>query len=200
MQLSIESIKLACPTPESWLDYAVGHIPALLSDHACCEKKAASMAISLMKHFYAYPKILSKLSKIAREELVHYEQVLRLHDQLGYVFQPKPSSRYARTLWQHATKSGPDALTDQLMICAIIEARSCERFHLLAPRLPEPLSDYYQRLYQAEKRHAEVYLEFACAQVEAAHVLERLQRLLVVEGSLILSPESVFRFHSGVPT
>lgn len=199
MQLSIESIILPCATPEAWLNAAVSHIPDLLSDHALCEKKAASMAISLMKHFYAHPKVLSKLSKIAREELVHYEQVLRLLDQMHLAFKPKPSARYAKVLWQNADKSGPNVLIDQLMICAIIEARSCERFHCLAPRLPEPLSSYYQRLYQAEKRHAEVYLEFAQIFVDTQTVLERLHRLLQVEGQLISSYESIFRFHSGVP-
>ena len=198
--MTIGEVKLREATPQSWLKVAIRHVPELLSDHACCEKKAATMALSLMKYFYAYPNILSKLSKIAREELVHYEQVLQMHKKLKYTFKPKPACRYAKGLWQEVDKSGQFALVDQLMICAIIEARSCERFAKLTPILPEPLSSYYHKLYQAEKRHASVYLDFARVLIEESKVMSRLDRLLQIEGDLVLMGESVFRFHSGVPT
>lgn len=200
MSITIGEVKLLTATPKAWLEVAVRHVPELLSDHACCEKKAATMALNLMKHFYAYPDILSKLSKIAREELVHYEQVLQMHKKLKYRFKPKPACRYAKALWQEVDKSGPLALVDQLMICAIIEARSCERFAKLTPILPEPLSSYYDKLYQAEKRHATVYLDFARMLTEETKVMSRLNKLLQIEGNLVLMGESVFRFHSGVPT
>lgn len=200
MKNKTATINLRHPTGASWLTLAQQHIPELLSDHASCEKKAASMAITMMKYFHAYPKMLSKLSKIAREELVHYEQVLKLHDRLGIRFKPKPACRYARALWLKVDVEKNNRLIDQLMICAIIEARSCERFNKLAPILPEPLSSYYQRLYLAERRHAIVYLDFAREITNETHMQSRLERLLDIEGQVIMQVEDVFRFHSGVPS
>ena len=200
MKNETETINLRHPTGAAWLALAQQRIPELLSDHASCEKKAASMAITMMKYFHTYPKILSKLSKIAREELVHYEQVLKLLDRLDIRFKPNPACRYARALWLNVDPEKSNRLIDQLMICAIIEARSCERFEKLAPILPEPLSSYYQRLYLAERRHAMVYLDFAREITNEAHMQSRLDRLLDIEGQMITQVEDVFRFHSGVPS
>ena len=161
MKLTIDEINLKDPTPEAWTSKATKSIPELLSDHACCEKKAAQMALSLMGSFHRHPDVIEKLSKIAREELVHYEQVLKLHKRLEIRFNPKPAGRYAKALWSGIDQSNQYRLVDKLMIAAIIEARSCERFACLVPVLADPLSNYYSRLHEAEKRHALIYLEFA---------------------------------------
>lgn len=199
MPTVIGAIKLQQPTPNAWILAAQSQLSVLLSDHAVCEKKAATMALSLMKYFYEYPDILQKLSKIAREELVHYEQVLRFHKKMQWDFQPKPACRYAKTLWQAIERDSPYSRIDQLMICAVIEARSCERFSCLAPVIPEPLSTYYAKLYQAEKRHAEIYIDFAAQLVDYTVIQTRLDRILTVEASVVTAPEAIFRFHSGVP-
>ena len=199
MKLTIDAINLIEPTPEIWTNRAVKSIPELLSDHACCEKKAAQMALSLMSSFHRYPSVIEKLSKIAREELVHYEQVLKLHTRLGIRFNPKPAGRYAKALWSGIDQSNQYRLVDKLMIAAIIEARSCERFACLVPVLSDPLSSYYSRLYEAEKRHALIYLEFAKMISSADVIQKRLDYFLEIESECIMAPEAEFRFHSGIP-
>jgi tRNA-(ms[2]io[6]A)-hydroxylase len=199
MTLTIDDICLQTPTPEAWLLAACQQIPALLADHAACEKKAASMALTMMKYFQQQPDTLARLSKIAREELVHYEQVLRMLKKLQLPFQARPASRYAKSLWEHAASEQPLRLIDMLMICAVIEARSCERFLQLAPRLPDPLGVFYQKLYAAEKRHAEVYLAFALQKTDESTVKERLERMLHREKDLISGIDEQFGFHSGRP-
>ena len=163
------------------------------------KKKAAQMALSLSNSFHRYPKVLTKLSKISREELVHYEQVLKMHQTLGIEYRPKPAGRYAKTLWKAIDQTNQYRLLDKLMIAAIIEARSCERFACLVPVLSPPLSDYYDRLYQAEKRHALIYLEFASLVSDDETIKRRLNYFLQIEGQSISQPESEFRFHSGLP-
>lgn len=192
-------IKLKIATPQGWVERASRSIPELLSDHACCEKKAAQMALSLMSSFHARPEIISKLSKIAREELVHFEQVLNLHGRLGITFNPQPAGRYAKTLWAGIGQENRHRLIDKLVIAAIIEARSCERFSCLVPVLPTQLSSYYARLYEAEKRHAMVYLEFARVVSFEEIIQQRLDHFLEIDAQCIGTPEVDFRFHSGLP-
>ena len=199
MKLAFDEINLINPTPKTWTSQAIKRIPELLSDHACCEKKAAQMALSLMSSFHRHPKVIEKLSKIAREELVHYEQVLKLHTRLEIRFNPKPAGRYAKVLWSGIDQSNQYRLVDKLMIAAIIEARSCERFACLVPVLPDPLSSYYSRLYEAEKRHACIYLQFAELITSSDMIKKRLQYFLEIENECIMAPEAEFRFHSGIP-
>lgn len=202
LQIETETalLTLHCSTPEQWVAIANDHLPELMSDHANCERKAAVMALSLMKHFSRDTSTLSRLSKIAREELVHYEQVLRLMRQMKIQYRPVSASVYARELGKSVRLQSDERLVDQLIICAIIESRSCERFSLLAPILPKQIGDYYQRLYQAEKRHAIIYLTLARTMTSETSIRTRLQQLLIIEARLIQQPEVQYRFHSGVPS
>ena len=197
---SIDIINLRCATPQAWLDRACDHLPELLSDHANCERKAAAMAMSLMKYFSHDVPVLNRLSKIAREELVHYEQVLGLMKKVNIAYKLVSASTYARDLWQQACADPEGRLLDQLIICAIIEARSCERFSCLVPILPEPLSSYYHKLYQAEKRHAIVYLDLARSRFDESVIATRLDHFVQVEADAMQKVTPHFRFHSGIPS
>jgi len=189
------------PTPEGWFEAAGDHLHELLLDHANCEKKAASTALALM---FAYPEdfaLSRQLSRLAREELRHFEQVQRHLVSEGVRFRRLRPSRYAEGLRGAVSRTEPVRRLDLLLCGALIEARSCERFEGLAPRLPEPLSDFYRGLQASEARHFTLYLDFA-RQHAAAHGLDldgRLSALADVEADLATAPDTEFRFHSGPP-
>jgi tRNA-(ms[2]io[6]A)-hydroxylase len=187
---------LLAPTPLAWVADALAQRDALLLDHANCEKKAASTALALM---FAYPEdvpLSLALAQLAREELRHYAQVTRAMRALGVPFARTRPGRYALEL-RRAVRSGePGRKLDLLLVSALIEARSAERFGLLAPQLAAPLARLYANLGSAEARHFELYLGFARAC--APHEWQaRLRQLAAREAQLATTPDGVLRFHSG---
>ena len=188
-------------TPEAWLDAASGRIPELLLDHANCELKAASTALGFL---YRYPErtaLVQRMSRLAREELRHFEQVRSIMDDMQVPFERLTASRYAGRLRDAVRGEEPLRLLDMLLVGALIEARSCERFARLAPRLPERLAKFYGGLLASESRHFEHYLEFARVEagVSQTDLDARLAELKQLEAQLITEPDPRFRFHSGPP-
>jgi tRNA 2-(methylsulfanyl)-N6-isopentenyladenosine37 hydroxylase len=187
---------LRAPTPPAWVEQAVRSWPQLLLDHANCEKKAASTALALM---FTYPEdrpLALALSRVAREELRHFEQVVRAMDTLGVVFARQRPGRYAQQLRGALRSADPGRKVDLLLMSALIEARSAERFALLAPRLPAPLARLYGDLMSAEGRHFALYLDLAgTAAPEEWRV--RLAVLAAREAELATAPDTTLRFHSG---
>ncbi len=192
---------LLCRTPKAWVYVAVQQQNILLIDHANCEKKAASTALGLMYRYIHKYELLQKLSKLAREELRHFEQVIALMKKRGVVYEMLTASRYAASLQAFSRKTEPGRLVDAMIIGAIIEARSCERFAALAPFLDSVLQKFYLSLLQSESRHFNDYLALArCYADEVDENIDaRIQFLLERERDLIESPDSKFRFHSGFP-
>jgi tRNA-(ms[2]io[6]A)-hydroxylase len=195
---SVQSF-LLCPTPPEWVLCAKQNPQLLLIDHANCEKKAASTALNLMYRYVEHFKLLQKLSRLAREELRHFEQVIAIMKARGVEYTQLSASRYAGLLRQRARTHEPGRLVDTLLIGAIIEARSCERFAALAPVLDSELGEFYRSLLQSEARHFIEYLELAHEVTTREEIDERLSLLLVYEKSLIEERDEEFRFHSGVP-
>ena len=190
---------LHCATPPAWVEWALQHPDILLIDHANCEKKAASTALNLMYRYVEHHELLKKLSRLAREELRHFEQVIAIMKARGVEYPQISASRYAAELRKEVRSHEPARLVDTLLVGAIIEARSCERFAALAPELDEELADFYCSLLKSESRHFMDYLKLAEKLGSAEEVAERLPVLLRRERQLIESPDVEFRFHSGVP-
>ncbi len=202
---------LLVPTPGRWLDAACGQWQELLLDHAYCEKKAASTALALI---FAYPESAAQnlaLARLAREELRHFEQVTRMMERLAVPFRRLQPGRYAARLRAALYTHEPRRRLDLLLTGAIIEARSCERFRLLAERLPSPLGEFYADLERAEARHAGLYLDLALEAAavpgavpeqggEPADCQRRLRELVAIEAGLITSDDTQLRFHSGPPS
>jgi tRNA 2-(methylsulfanyl)-N6-isopentenyladenosine37 hydroxylase len=186
-------------TPEAWITAALENPEILLIDHANCEKKAASTALHLLYRYVEHYGLLGKLSRLAREELRHFEQVIAIMKKRGITYPQLSASRYAGELHKLVRPNEPGRLVDTLVIGAIIEARSCERFAALAPRLDEELEAFYSSLLKSESRHFEDYLKLARQLGDSDEVDERLPVFLARESELIQSPDEVFRFHSGVP-
>ncbi|MCA1771185.1 MAG: tRNA-(ms[2]io[6]A)-hydroxylase [Halomonas sp.] len=189
---------LACKTPDAWLVWALENPEILLIDHAQCEKKAASTAMSLLYRYVEQPLLLSKMSQLAREELLHFEQVVTLMEGRGVAYRHLTASRYAEGLRRHVRSQDPERLIDVLIIGALIEARSCERFACLIPYLDEELAKFYRTLVKSEGRHFEDYLLLAQQQTDDS-LDERIAFFVACEAELITSPDTAFRFHSGVP-
>ena len=137
---------LPCETPQAWVDAALEHPEELLIDHANCEKKAAGTALNLMFRYVDKLDLLNKMSRLAREELRHFEQVLAIMKKRGVEYRHVSSSRYANGLRELARSSDPGKLIDILICGALIEARSCERFAKIAPHLDDELRDFYLSL------------------------------------------------------
>jgi tRNA-(ms[2]io[6]A)-hydroxylase len=189
---------LPCRTPQAWLDWALQNQRLMLIDHANCEKKAASNAMTLMYRHVGHTELLVKMSQLAREELLHFEQVIELMTHRGISYERIGASRYAAGLRTLMRTDHQAALVDALLVGAIVEARSCERFARLAPLLDEELGKFYRSLLRSEARHFRDYLSLA-AQLSNEDIGARLQAFMMLERDLIESPDTEFRFHSGVP-
>lgn len=190
---------LPCKTPEVWLSAAVRSLPVLMVDHANCEKKAAATAMSLMHRYTDNTALLNKMSRLAREELRHFEQVLKLMTRRGIAYESVTASRYAQGLREQVRKKDPHKLVDTLIVGALIEARSCERFAALAPHVDAELSDFYVSLLKSESRHFMDYITLAKTLESPDVVTERLLLFSDIERDLIESPDTEIRFHSGIP-
>ena len=188
-------------TPREWIDEAVNRLPELLLDHANCELKAASTALGFIYRYSDRTALSHQMSRLAREELRHFEQARKLMDEMDIPFERVSASRYAGNLRQAVRRDEPEHLLDMLLVGALIEARSCERFAALVPHLPEKLGQFYSGLLSSEARHFEHYLEFARNEVDVGveEFDKRLDELKSLEAKLISEPDDQFRFHSGVP-
>lgn len=192
---------LPCSTPDAWVREAARpeQLHTLLIDHANCEKKAASTALNLMYRYVEHPPLLKRLSRLAREELRHFEQVLAIIEKRGFAYPQLSAARYASGLRELVARDEPQRLVDTLLVGALIEARSCERFAALLPHLDEELSRFYSSLLRSEARHFRDYLTLAESLVPGVALEPRLKVLKEREAELISSVDDDFRFHSGVP-
>jgi len=189
---------LPCETPENWVFKALKNQEKLLIDHANCEKKAASTALSLI---YRYPDnydLVRKMSRLVREEMRHFEQVINLMKARGIEYYNIDASRYASELRKKVRTHEPARLIDSLIVGAFIEARSCERFAKLAPFLDDELKTFYLSLLKSEGRHFQDYLTLA-KKIPDRSFDDRILIIREQEQLLIESTDDTFYFHSGCP-
>ena len=190
-------LHLAAPTRPGWVDQALRHIDTILLDHAHCEKKAASTAIKLIFRYQDRVELMLPLSALAREELEHFEHVLGLLAQRGIPFRRLAPPPYARALYEAVRPKEPHRLLDILLVCALIEARSCERMRLLSEALPDPtLAALYRGLLASEGRHFGEYLGLANELFASEEVWERFATLARHEASVLSTPHGEPRMHS----
>ena len=190
---------LPCRTPDAWVAAALqpDQEPTLLIDHANCEKKAAATALTLMHRYTDNPVLLNKMSRLAREELRHFEQVIKIMAARDIPYEPLSASRYAQGLHKGVRRQEPGRLIDTLIVGALIEARSCERFARLAPELDKELGDFYFSLLKSEARHYSDYLRLAESLGSDEELADRLEHFRGLEAELVESEDTEFRFHSG---
>jgi tRNA-(ms[2]io[6]A)-hydroxylase len=154
--------------------------------------------MNLMYRYTGFGELLEKMAQLAREELLHFEQVLRLLRARGIAYDHLGPSRYAASLRAAMRSHEPARLVDILIVGAFVEARSCERFAALAPHVDQELARFYRSLLRSEARHFEDYL--GLAKLAAGDNIDaRVAYFAAIEAELVSSPDTQFRFHSGPP-
>ena len=192
-------LRLACPTPARWLQQIERQLDVLLVDHAHCEKKAAGTAMNLIFHYVEHEELCRALSEIVREELEHFNLVLDVLRQRGVRFRRISPSSYGRKLNELVSKQEPQRAIDRMLVAALIEARSCERFALLAEHLTtsEPaLAAFFGGLFESEARHHSTYVRFARLFGSDDAVEARLSELATAEAAIIHEGDPAPRMHS----
>ena len=190
-------LRLASESRADWLPQAIVHMDDILLDHAHCEKKAASTAINLIFRYQYRPELMVPLSELAREELRHFELVLRVMGKRGLVFDKQEPSTYGARLHEVVRKAEPNRFVDTMICCAFIEARSCERMQLLAEGLSDPeLATLYAGLLASEARHHQTYLDLAATQIPMTEVYSRVEEIAAHEAAVIAVPDPLFRLHA----
>jgi tRNA-(ms[2]io[6]A)-hydroxylase len=190
-------LNLASTTAGSWLDRALADFDAILLDHAHCERKAAGTALKLLFQYPDRPFLQAPVAELAREELAHFKLVLARLETRGVAFGRQRPSAYAGRLKALVRDGEPHRLVDLLLISALIEARSCERFQLLAAHHPEAaFRDFYAGLHAAEARHHGLYLQLAEGVSTEAQVRARLAQLARDEAEIIAEGNDPVRLHS----
>lgn len=190
-------LHLASTTGPAWLARALAHLDDILVDHAHCEKKAASTALSLLFRYPDRSELLRPLSRLAREELRHFERVVDALAARGVGLWRQVPSPYAAQLMAAVRTEEPARLLDTLLCMGLIEARSCERLRLLADAVPDPaLAELFGGLLASEARHHKTYLTLA-AQVAPGDTLRgRLAELARHEAAVIAQAPEWPRLHT----
>jgi tRNA-(ms[2]io[6]A)-hydroxylase len=190
-------LNLHIPTPERWLSQVEKHLDLLLIDHAHCEKKAAGVAMNLLFSYVEHSELTRAMTEIVQEELDHFHQVRAILDRRGVRFYKLSPSSYGPKLHELVSKQEPQRAVDRLLVAALIEARSCERFGLLRDRLADrELADFYGSLFESEARHHSTYVRLAKDFMDEESVRERLAELARAEGEIIAAGEDHPRMHS----
>jgi tRNA-(ms[2]io[6]A)-hydroxylase len=192
------SILLSCTHPR-WFAASVADLPALLSDHLHCERKAAENALSLVRRYPHRGRSVDALSRLAHEETSHIIQVGALMARRGWTPRSDTPNHYARALLAEVRTEEPARLVDALLVAAFIEARSHERLGLLARGFAgtgeAELADLYEALAGAEERHAEIFVELAAPLVSAAALEARLAELGAHEAAVLAAMPHGSRVH-----
>jgi len=179
---------LQLPTDPRWVDLAEKTIAEILIDHAYCEQKAASSCISLIVSYPDKEKLVEVLTPVVAEEWGHFERVMEKMKQRNIPFGKKRKDEYVEKLLLLRKKGGTreQQLVEQLLINAIIEARSCERFRLLSQHIAdEDLKKFYYELMVSEANHYVNFVELAKEYMPETYVKNRLKELLEQEAEII---------------
>ncbi|HEY6529352.1 MAG TPA: tRNA isopentenyl-2-thiomethyl-A-37 hydroxylase MiaE [Cellvibrionaceae bacterium] len=210
MTSSINAIHafLLCETPDTWVQHALANPELMLLDHANCELKAAQTAMGLIWKYGPESEespgtgsllnftLMLKMSRLIREEMRHFEQVIAIMQKRNIGYEQLSASRYAAGMRKEVRTFEPARLVDVLIVGAVIEARSCERFYKIAPFLDDELQKFYLSLLKSESRHFQDYLALAKA-VAVEPIDERVAVFLAADRALVQSLDEEFRFHSG---
>jgi tRNA-(ms[2]io[6]A)-hydroxylase len=190
--LSLQSV-----TSAGYVTMFEANVRAMLLDHAHCEKKAASSALNMMFRYPDRPELVAVCADIVEEEIQHFRQVLQIMQARGWQYGRQMPSKYGGRLAAHLRTAEPHALLDRLLMCALIEARSCERFQLLGAGLSDPeLAVFYQALFESEARHYATYLKLALAYFDETEVRERLAFYAEQEAAICALGEDAPRLHA----
>ncbi|MFT6993632.1 MAG: tRNA-(ms[2]io[6]A)-hydroxylase [Maribacter sp.] len=181
---------LKLPTDPRWVNIVAKNIDEILTDHAYCEQKAASTAISLIVSFPEYPELIEEMVALSREEMGHFKMVHDLILERGQTLGRDRKDEYVLELIKFFPKGGSRTtqLVHRLLYAALIEARSCERFRLLAEELEDKnLAEFYRKLMISEAGHYTMFLKFARKYGDLKEVNQKWDELLQYEAQIMKS-------------
>jgi len=192
-------LKLKLPTDPLWVKNVVErNIQEILSDHAFCEQKAASNAITLIVQNPNLPDLVQKMAGLVQEEMDHFKRVHDIIIERGYELGRERKDHYVNELMQFMIKGGgrQQQLIDRLLLSAMIEARSCERFKVMSEHINDPqLTDFYYELMVSEAGHYAMFIKLAKQYAGAIDVDKRWDELLAYEASVIQNYGKTERIH-----
>lgn len=190
-------LNLHAPSPTRWLNQVEGHLDLLLIDHAHCEKKAAGTAMNLLFSYVEHADLCQAMTEIVNEELSHFHLVREILDRRGIRFRKLSPSSYGGKLHELVRKQEPQRAVDRLLVAGLIEARSCERFGLLAEHLPDrELAAFFAGLFESEARHHATYVRLAHQFQPEETIRTRLAELSIAEAQIITTGDDSPRMHS----
>lgn len=190
-------LHLHSETDARWLAQVDSNLGAVLIDHAHCEHKAAATAMSLFGSYICDAELTKAMTEIIAEELEHFEMVLALLKRRNIEFKLQQPGSYGRSLNNLIRPNEPQRAVDRLLVAGLIEARSCERFRLLASHVDDTeLSDFYHSLFESEARHHSTYTRLARKYQPLAEVNQRLEELAAKEAEIIAAGCELPRMHS----
>lgn len=179
-------IELRFKTPAVWTEAVVDAMDLFLPDHAAAEKKASSMAMTMVSHYPDKPELVTAMIDLALEELSHFRSVVKLMHERGLTLLPDQKDPYVNALRRHLRQGSEFYLMDRLLIAAIVEARGAERFGLIAAALPEgDLKRFYDAITRSELGHEDLFLQFAVRYFDSTEVQQRLEELLEAEAVIV---------------
>ncbi|MFT6369619.1 MAG: tRNA-(ms[2]io[6]A)-hydroxylase [Maribacter sp.] len=181
---------LKLPTDPRWVNIVAKNIDEILTDHAYCEQKAASTAISLIVSFPEYPELIEEMVALSREEMGHFKMVHDLILKRGQTLGRDRKDEYVLELIKFFPKGGSRTtqLVHRLLYAALIEARSCERFRLLSEELEDKkLAEFYRKLMISEAGHYTMFLKFARKYGDLKEVNQKWDELLQYEAQIMKS-------------
>lgn len=183
-------LHLKLETDPRWATIVASNIEEILTDHAWCEQKAATNAITIITLNPEYPDLVSDLLELAKEELEHFEMVHNIIKKRGFKLGRERKDSYVNELYKFMNKGGTrlESMVDRLLFSAMIEARSCERFKLLSKEIGDPeLSKFYYDLMVSEAGHYTTFITFARKYGKDINIDKRWKALVDFEGNLIKS-------------
>lgn len=181
-------LRLKLPTDPRWVNIVEKNIEEILTDHAWCEQKAASNAISLVILYSEYTELVSAMLELAKEELEHFQQVHEIIKARGLKLGRERKDEYVSMIYNfmHRGGSREQQLIERLLFAAMIEARSCERFRVLSENINDKeLSEFYRQLMISEANHYTTFISFAKKYASKIDVDKRWQEFLNFEGEAI---------------
>ena len=177
---------LASKTDPAWAEYILEHFDAFLIDHANCERKASALAMSFAVKYADRVRIIPRLIELAREELVHFQQVYEVMEQRGLRLAPDEKDPYVNALLALCRSGREQRFLDRLLVSSVVETRGAERFRLLHQALTDPeLSAFYRELWACEAKHGHQFAELAAEYFPEDEVAARLQELTVQEAEIV---------------
>ncbi len=177
---------LRYPTPVDWAQAVLSDFDTFLLDHAAAEKKASSMAMTMISHYPDKPQLIMAMTDLAVEELSHFKEVVRIIYNRGLTLGSDTKDPYINELRKNFRKGTDTYLLDRLLIAGIVEARGHERFGLVAQALETgPLKKFYLAITQSEARHYQLFIDLANLYIPSGQVSARLDELLNIEASIV---------------